>query len=85
MIRSHHERFDRKGYPDNRYAGELCLSTRILSVADAYDAMTSDRPYRSGISLAQAREELQHGKGTQFDPDVVDAMLAVMDGEERKA
>jgi len=46
--------------------------------------MTSDRPYRNGISLAQAREELQHGKGTQFDPDVVEAMLAVMDGEEHK-
>jgi putative nucleotidyltransferase with HDIG domain len=85
MIRSHHERFDGKGYPDGRLAGELRLSTRILSVADAYDAMTSDRPYRNGITLAQAREELQRGKGTQFDPDVVEAMLAVMDGEEHKA
>ena len=85
MVHSHHERFDGKGYPDGCFAGELLLSTRILSVADAYDAMTSDRPYRNGISLAQAREELQHGKGTQFDPDVVEAMLAVMDGEEHKA
>jgi len=84
MVHSHHERFDGKGYPDGCFAGELLLSTRILSVADAYDAMTSDRPYRNGISLAQAREELQHGKGTQFDPDVVEAMLAVMDGEEHK-
>ena len=82
MIRSHHERFDGKGYPDGRFAGELNLCTRILSVADAYDAMTSDRPYRSGISLAQARDELQHGKGTQFDPDVVGAILAVMDRKE---
>ena len=85
MIRSHHERFDGKGYPDGRFAAELHLSTRILSVADAYDAMTSDRPYRNSISLAQAREELQRGKGTQFDPDVVEAMLAVMDEEERRA
>ena len=85
MIRSHHERFDGKGYPDGRFAGELRLSTRILTVADAFDAMTSDRPYRSGISLAQAREELQRGKGTQFDPTVVEAMLAVMDGEEHSA
>lgn len=85
IIRSHHERFDRKGYPDGRFAGELRLSTRILSVADAFDAMTSDRPYRSGISLPQAREELQRGKGTQFDPDVVEAMLTVMDEEERNA
>lgn len=85
MIRSHHERCDGKGYPDGRFAGELRLSTRILSVADAYDAMTSDRPYRNSISLAQAREELQRGKGTQFDPDVVQAMLAVMDGEARRA
>ncbi len=85
MIRSHHERFDGKGYPDGLFAGELHLCTRILSVADAYDAMTSDRPYRSSISLAQARQELQRGRGTQFDPDVVEAMLAVMDEEERKA
>jgi putative nucleotidyltransferase with HDIG domain len=85
MIRSHHERFDGRGYPDGRLAGELRLTTRILSVADAYDAMTSDRPYRSSMSQAQAREELIRGKGTQFDPVVVDAMLAVMDREELKA
>ena len=85
MIRSHHERIDGKGYPDGRFANELRLSTRIMSVADTYDAMTSDRPYRNSISLAQARTELQRGKGTQFDPDVVDAMLAVMDEKERKA
>jgi putative nucleotidyltransferase with HDIG domain len=84
MIRSHHERYDGKGYPDGRMAAELRLSTRILSVADAYDAMTSDRPYRRGISQSQARDELLRGKGTQFDPDVVNAMLAVMDMEERK-
>ncbi len=85
MIRSHHERYDGSGYPDKRLARELLLSTRILSVADAYDAMTSDRPYRKSISLTQAREELLRGKGSQFDPDVVDAMLAVMDREERSA
>ncbi|MDD3212583.1 MAG: phosphohydrolase, partial [Eubacteriales bacterium] len=82
--RSHHERYDGKGYPDGRFAAELRLSTRILAVADAYDAMTSDRPYRSSISLVQAREELQRGRGTQFDPDVVKAMLAVMDREEHR-
>ena len=81
MIRSHHERCDGKGYPDGRLAGELRLSTRILAAADAYDAMTSDRPYRSSMSLEQAREELQRGKGTQFDADVVEALLAVMDRE----
>ena len=85
MIRSHHERFDGRGYPDGCLAGELHLCTRILSVADAYDAMTSDRPYRSSISLAQARDELERGRGTQFDPVVVEAMLAVMDEEERGA
>lgn len=85
MIRSHHERYDGKGYPDGRLARELRLSTRILSVADAYDAMTSDRPYRSSITFTQARDELLRGKGTQFDPDVVDAMLGVMEQREERS
>ena len=85
MIRSHHERCDGTGYPDGRPSGELSLATRILAVADAYDAMTSDRPYRKGMSAAQALEELRRGVGTQFDADVVGAMLAVMDGEARAA
>ncbi len=85
MIRSHHERCDGKGYPDGCFSGELRLSTRILAVADAYDAMTSDRPYRKSLSQEQARAELLRGKGTQFDAEVVEAMLALMDAEERKA
>ena len=81
MIRSHHERCDGSGYPDALSAGQLKLSTRILAVADAYDAMTSDRPYRKGMSCAAALNELQAGAGAQFDRDVVAAMMRVMETE----
>ncbi|MBQ3575192.1 MAG: HD-GYP domain-containing protein, partial [Clostridia bacterium] len=56
MVRSHHERFDGKGYPEGRGKGELTLASRILCVADAYDAMTSDRPYRKGMELEKVKQ-----------------------------
>ena len=70
LVLAHHQYFDHdehKGSP----SGEVSLGARILAVADSYDAMTTDRPYRSGIQPWKAIEELERGTGTQFDPEVV--------------
>lgn len=72
-VRQHHERVDGKGYPDGVSGDDFSLDGRIVAVADAYDAMTSARPYRPALSPAQAFEELGRGAGTQFDPLVVEA------------
>lgn len=76
IVRGHHERYDGKGYPDGLEKDEILFSTRILSVADTLDAMVTDRPYRKGLSLQQAIDELKRCSGTQFDPAVVDALIA---------
>ena len=76
-ILHHHERFDGNGYPGMRGGTEIPLGARIILVADAYDAMTSDRVYRTRLSRDEARAELERCAGTQFDPDVVSAFLAV--------
>ncbi len=73
LVRHHHERFDGKGYPDGLAGKEIPLLTRILSVADAYDALTSDRPYRAAYSHSRAMAILAENCGTQFDPEVVAA------------
>jgi len=74
----HHERFDGKGYPDGLRGEEIPLKVRILSVADSYDAMIIDRPYRKALSPQEAMDELIRGKGSQFDPQVVDVFLQVL-------
>lgn len=79
MVRSHHERYDGAGYPDHRSARELSLASRILCVADAYDAMTSDRPYRKGMPMEKVLQILEECKGTQFDPDIVDAFIKTLE------
>jgi diguanylate cyclase (GGDEF)-like protein/putative nucleotidyltransferase with HDIG domain len=76
MARSHHERFDGSGYPDGLAADEIPLAARVLSVADALDAMTSDRPYRKALPLEEALSEVQAQAGTQFCPTVVSALIA---------
>ncbi len=82
VVRSHHERWDGLGYPDRLKGDKIPLLARVLAVADAFDAMTSDRPYRKGMPTSSAAEEMVQGKGVQFDPDVVDALLsAVAAGE----
>jgi putative nucleotidyltransferase with HDIG domain len=73
MVRSHHENLDGTGYPDHLMGDELSLPARIARVADAFDAMTSDRPYRDALSLTVARAELRRNIGTQFCPEIVDA------------
>ncbi len=78
-VRAHHERFDGHGYPDGLGAERIPLEARILAVADAYEAMIADRPYRSGMAPADARAELERCAGGQFDPDVVRAFLGALD------
>jgi HD-GYP domain-containing protein (c-di-GMP phosphodiesterase class II) len=75
IVRSHHERYDGKGYPDRKKGGELPMFAWIVSAADAIDAMTSDRPYRKGMSLDVAIEQVREGAGTHFHPDVAEAVL----------
>ncbi len=67
----HHERWDGHGYPTGSAGEEIPIEARVLAVADAYDAMTSDRPYRRALSQVRAVSELERCAGTQFDPDVV--------------
>ena len=78
IILYHHKRFDNKGYPGEQREA-VPLASRILAVADAFDAMTSDRPYRDKLNREQALKELERRAGTQFDPVVVEAFVKVMD------
>jgi HD-GYP domain-containing protein (c-di-GMP phosphodiesterase class II) len=73
IVRSHHERWDGRGYPDGLRADEVPLGARIFAVADTLDAVTTNRPYRRAGSWARARQVIVEGAGRQFDPDVVDA------------
>jgi putative nucleotidyltransferase with HDIG domain len=78
LIVCHHERYDGKGYPKGLKCEKIPLGARIMLVADAFDAMTSDRPYRKKLSIEEAIEELKRNSGTQFDPGVVKAFLEVL-------
>ena len=78
-ILAHHERIDGEGYPKGLPPEEIPMEARILAVADAYEAMTADRPYRKAIGPENARRELRRHAGTQFDPEVVDAFLRWLD------
>jgi HD-GYP domain-containing protein (c-di-GMP phosphodiesterase class II) len=82
IIRHHHEHWNGAGYPDRLAGQEIPLGSRVIAVADAFDAMTSDRPYRNGMSTQVAIEEVRRGSGTQFDPRVVSAFLRAMSVEE---
>jgi putative nucleotidyltransferase with HDIG domain len=75
-VRSHHERPDGRGYPDGLFGDRIPIEARILSVADSYEAMTSDRVYSSALPQDEARIELRRNSGTQFDGQVVAAFLA---------
>jgi len=77
-VRHHHERFDGRGYPDGLSGKAIPLAARIVAVADAYDAMTGQRPYRFPMTPDRALLEIERSRGTQFDPDVVEVMLAVV-------
>ena len=77
--RSHHERFDGRGYPDGLAGAAIPRMARIIAVADAYDAMTSRRSYRDALPQEVARSEIEKGRGTQFDPIFADIMLAMIE------
>ena len=81
-IRHHHERHDGKGYPDGLAGDRIPLSARIIALADAYDAMTTDRPYRQGLPPALAKLELQDKRDRQWSGEVVDAFLAAREERE---
>lgn len=80
--RWHHERFDGKGYPDKLEGFNIPEITRIIGVADAYDAMTSKRSYRDVLAQEIVRGEIENGKGTQFDPQIADIMLVLIDEDK---
>jgi HD-GYP domain-containing protein (c-di-GMP phosphodiesterase class II) len=75
----HHERPDGRGYPDGLRGAEIPVEALIVGVADAYEAMTADRPYRAAVSARRARSQLEGGRGSQFDERVLDAFLACFD------
>lgn len=77
-VRHHHERWDGKGYPDGLAGEAIPLMARYLALADTFDAMTSDRPYRKGLSLEIALTEIRKGAGTQFDPDLAPAFIELI-------
>lgn len=74
----HHERWDGKGYPSKLKGEEIPLAARIIEIADAYDAMISDRPYHKGISKEKAKQEIYSCKGTQFDPNLAEIFCSVI-------
>jgi putative nucleotidyltransferase with HDIG domain len=76
-VRHHHERYDGNGYPDGLSGDSIPLAARIVTVADVFDAVTSNRPYRTALPVEAAREEIVRGRGTHFDPQVADAFLTI--------
>ncbi|QJT09736.1 HD-GYP domain-containing protein [Oceanidesulfovibrio marinus] len=85
MILHHHERWDGRGYPDGLDGRDIPAGARVLAVADSLSAMVQDRPYRPGMSMADALEELWHASGTQLDPSMVAAFLDMADRAFRPA
>ena len=83
IVRHHHERWDGKGYPAGLAGDQIPLGARIFAVADSFDAMTSDRPYRRAMTIDEACDEVARCRGTQFDPTVADAFARI--GHERLA
>jgi energy-coupling factor transport system substrate-specific component len=77
--RYHHERYDGRGYPDGLKGDEIPLFGRIIGVADAFDAMTSNRVYRNSMDTDYVMNEMKRGRGTQFDPDALDAFFRLVD------
>ncbi len=78
----HHERYDGKGYPNGLEGETIPLAARILAVADTYDAMTSNRSYRKALPQEVVRSEIEKGRGTQFDPDIAEIMLRLIDADK---
>ncbi|MBS1716276.1 MAG: diguanylate cyclase [Armatimonadetes bacterium] len=82
-VRHHHERYDGKGYPDGLAGDRIPWLARILAIADTYDAMTSDRPYRKGLDVDFALSEIEKGAGSQFDPEMVKVFVEIIRSTRR--
>ena len=82
IILHHHERYDGKGYPEGLKGDEIPLLARVVTIVDSYEAMTSNRPYKKAKSKKEAIEELKKEKGKQFDPNIVDTFLSILEKEE---
>jgi putative nucleotidyltransferase with HDIG domain len=80
LVYHHHERFDGTGYPDGLRGEEIPQGARIISLADAFESMTSDRPYRKALPLEDAMAELRYGSGRQFDPRIVEVFMRLAEG-----
>jgi len=85
IVRHHHEHYDGCGYPDGLATEKIPLGARIIAVADAFQAMTTDRPYRKALTIEEALAELKLGAGTQFDPMIVDAFVKLLRPRHAKA
>jgi diguanylate cyclase (GGDEF)-like protein len=81
LVRHHHERFDGEGYPGSLKGTAIALPTRVFTLADAYSAMTTDRPYRKGLTVEEAMAQIASGAGSQFDPDIAREFLALVERE----
>jgi HD-GYP domain-containing protein (c-di-GMP phosphodiesterase class II) len=79
IARYHHERWDGKGYPEGLVGETIPLEARIMAVADVYDALVSERVYKKALPKEEALRIMKEGRGTQFDPDVLDAFLEVVE------
>ena len=84
IVKYHHEKYDGTGYPENLKGEEIPYLARIVAVADSFDAMTSKRSYRNSLSTRKVKSEIEKGKGTQFDPNIADAMLDILVNEPEK-
>jgi len=78
---AHQEKYDGTGYPNGLKGEEIPEVARIIAVADAYDAMTSSRPYRAAFDQASVAKEIEANKGTQFDPAIADVMLRIIEDD----
>jgi HD-GYP domain-containing protein (c-di-GMP phosphodiesterase class II) len=83
-VRSHHEYYDGSGYPEGLTKGDIPLIARIIAVADAFDAMTSERPYRKAMTKQAAIEELKRASNSQFDPAIVKIFLKLLSQKDEK-
>lgn len=81
LVRHHHERFDGDGYPGRLKQHEVSTPTRLFTLADAYSAMTTDRPYRKGFDADRAIAEILRGRGSQFDPELADVFVRRVERE----
>ena len=84
IVRGHHERYNGTGYPDGKAGEEICLGARVIAVADSFDAMMSNRTYRRGLGFDKTLAELNKGKGTQFDPKIVDVFMRLVEKNGRE-